>query len=160
MRKSYRGVFRYAAVLAIVMTLAIPAGASWQQKKMQTIWDGVYTAEQAARGHAVYRKACVYCHKVDLSGGSESGAPGLAGPGFLARWENKSVVELFATIVQTMPKDGRDSGGDPPVEVSLEEYLDVVAYILSGNGAPEGPSELPDDERLEQILITSKMPPK
>ena len=72
---------------AAVMACALPAAAvARQDKPAPTIWDGVYSSEQAARGRDVYRKACVYCHKTDLSGGSESGAPALAGRSFLTKW--------------------------------------------------------------------------
>ncbi len=123
-----------------------------------TVWDGVYTTEQAKRGQKVYEKACIYCHLADLTGGSEAAAPPLVGTSFLSRWNQRPLADLFVVMAETMPKDGVPFGGEPPVEVELEEYLDIIAYVLMRNGAPSGNAELPADERLAQLVITQKMP--
>ena len=49
-----------------------------------TVASGVYTADQAKRGQAVYVDACSKCHLDDLSGGKDS--PPLVGDDFLAGW--------------------------------------------------------------------------
>ena len=46
----------------------------------RTVWDGVYTEEQATRGRADYLKACASCHAADLRGGST--APSLVEESF------------------------------------------------------------------------------
>ena len=43
----------------------------------RTIWDGVFTEEQAGRGQKIYVVSCAPCHKTDLLG--DSGTPALAG---------------------------------------------------------------------------------
>src|SRR5215831_14015399 len=113
-------------VALVTAALAVVGGTliSGQRSDTRTIWDRVFSADQAERGRGVYTKACVYCHRVDLKGGTESGAPGLVGPSFLNRWAEKPVSDLFAKIAQTMPKDGTEWGGDPPAELSLEQDLD------------------------------------
>ena len=128
-----------------------PAGAA----KPTTVWDGVYSKEQAQRGQKVYGRACVYCHLPNLSGGSDAAAPALTGPAFLTKWRNRSLLELFGFMADTMPKDGTPFGGVEPVHLELEEYLDLVAYILEVNGARAG-AELPADERLGQMIFTDK----
>ena len=50
----------------------------------RSVWDGVYTAEQAKRGQPLYVKACGSCHAGDLSGGES--APPLAGGEFMSNW--------------------------------------------------------------------------
>jgi cytochrome c len=122
----------------------------------KTVWDGVYNEAQARRGLNVYKKACVYCHQAELTGGGEAGAAPLVGTTFMSQWRGHSLTELFATIAQTMPKDGRPFGGSAPVELTLEEYLDVVAYILQKNHFPSGTGELPTDETLARIMIADK----
>jgi len=54
---------RAAAVLVAIGV----AGAAAAQRSA-TIWDGVYTAEQARRGQAVYTGPCDRCHGYKLDG--------------------------------------------------------------------------------------------
>ena len=35
---------------------------------LKTVWDGVYTSDQAARGEAAYADSCSGCHRDDLRG--------------------------------------------------------------------------------------------
>ena len=122
-----------------------------------TIWNSVYTETQAGRGQKVYERACIYCHLQDLKGGSEAAAPPLVGTVFRSRWQNRPLAELFVYMAESMPMDGDAFGGpSPPPRVELEEYVDIIAYVLMANGAPSGDTELPADERLGQILITEE----
>jgi cytochrome c len=130
--------------------------AAARQSSTRSIWDGVYTDGQAKRGQATYEKACAYCHLRDLSGGSDAAAPPLAGRQFLARWNTRTLADLFVLMAETMPKDGQDVGGSPPVHVEIEEYLDIVAYVLMVNGVPAGTTELPADEQLTTLVITQR----
>ena len=72
------GIFSLSVVLAGVVSTA--AG----QPAPRTIWQGVYTEAQAARGEKAYKLACGYCHKDNLAGGffddGNGRAPALAGP--------------------------------------------------------------------------------
>jgi hypothetical protein len=46
-----------------------------------------------------------------------------------------------------MPEDNPDSLGD-------QEYVDIIAYMLTVGGMPNGDTELsPDSQSLAQILI-------
>ncbi len=61
---------------------AVPAAESQDAAAGgKTIWDGVFTEEQAGRGQKVYAVSCAPCHKTDLLG--DSGTPALAGADFL-----------------------------------------------------------------------------
>ena len=120
----------------------------------RTVWDGVYTLQQMKRGEATYRRACSYCHLADLKGGSIEAAPALVGPAFLFKWRDRPLTQLFLKMAETMPRP--QIGGGPPPKVALEEYLDLIVYILMANGMPPGDAELPADERLERIFITEK----
>lgn len=97
------------------------------------IWEGVYTAEQAARGEAVYTASCVACHGQDLGGNSNS--PGLVGMGFMFLWEGKSLGDFFEKIQAEMPTDR-------PGQLPTQDYLDVIAYILQKNAFPVGGEEM------------------
>jgi quinoprotein glucose dehydrogenase len=134
---------------------AIPAARGLQRPE-KTVWSGVFTAEQAKRGEQVYKDACTYCHRDDLSGGflddGTGKAPPLAGrrafdSSFFERWENATVRDLAATVAATMPLQ-------KPTSLSVQAYIDVVSYLLLKNGLPAGDTELPIDvEALGQILI-------
>ena len=53
----------------------------------KTVWDSVYSANQAARGETAYTNTCARCHKASLGGADES--PALTGSAFLANWNGK-----------------------------------------------------------------------
>lgn len=114
----------------------------------RSVWDGVYTREQANRGQATYREECLKCHGESLGGGE--GGPLLAGEEFRQKWNGKTAGDLFATIRKTMPSDD-------PGNLSSREYSDLVAYILSVNEFPAGQKELDRDvAALGEIQIEAK----
>src|SRR5882762_5843062 len=67
----------------------------------RSVWDGVYTQEQAERGHSLYNRHCASCHGDELAGGDVP--PPLAGSGFLANWNGLTVGDLFERIRRSMP---------------------------------------------------------
>ena len=112
-----------------------------------TMWDPVYTDEQAARGQKIYTVSCAPCHKADLLG--DPGTPALAGMDFFSRFNGSSVDDLVKTIRASMPQDAPDSLGTPA-------YVDLVGYLLKSNGSPAGAAELSQDSAvLKQIRITN-----
>jgi ankyrin repeat protein len=112
----------------------------------KTIWDGVFTDDQAERGQKVYAVSCAPCHKTDLLG--DSGTPALAGADFFSRFSGSSVDDLVKTIRASMPQDAPDSLGTPA-------YVDLVGYMLKVNGGTAGAAELPQDStELRKIRIT------
>ncbi|HKW09642.1 MAG TPA: cytochrome c [Gemmatimonadaceae bacterium] len=88
---------------------------------------GVYTAEQAARGHDVYAGMCRSCHTAE----SHTGAA-------FQKWGGRSLSELFGYISTKMPKN-------EPGSLAPEDYADVLAYLLKLNQMPIGTAELPTD---------------
>lgn len=119
----------------------------------RSVWDGVYSKEQVARGRVSYQRSCGYCHMDNLggSGGDEPGPtpPGLAGRAFLRRWRAVSAAELFTTVLETMPKNR------PSLDV--QTYADILSFILQANGATPGTCELSADlETLQGIVIMDK----
>jgi ankyrin repeat protein len=113
----------------------------------KTIWDGVFTDEQATRGSKTYAVSCAPCHKTDLLG--DSGTPALAGTDFFSRFSGSSVDDLVKTIRASMPQDAPDSLGTPA-------YVDLVGYILKANGGSAGAAELSQDSAaLREIRITN-----
>src|SRR5260221_9894048 len=63
------------------------------------IWDGVYTAAQAARGKPRFEASCSRCHNIELVG-SERG-PALKGNALWNKYENDSLASLFTLIRDT-----------------------------------------------------------
>lgn len=132
----------YAGGLATSARAAGPA---------KTANDGVYTAEQAARGKTAYGQACANCHMDDLSGSGQ--APPLAGDVFLQTWEGRTLAELLEITRTTMPMNQPDS-------MSPQEYIDMVAFMVQANGFPAGKDELKNDpETLKNIIIAKKTNP-
>ena len=121
------------------------------QDAASTVWEGVYTEEQASRGQESYKKTCGYCHRDDLSGGgSEIGAPALRGPIFTIRWRNQPLSELFLTIGTTMPQNAPDT-------LTPQTVIDIVSFLLKANDMPGGRTELqPQVEKLRNIFVTEK----
>jgi mono/diheme cytochrome c family protein len=99
----------------------------------KTIWDGVYTDEQAMRGAEVYAAKCAACHGDGL-GGVES-APPLTGPPFYGTWEGETLNALFERIRTSMPQDA-------PGSLSRAQNADIVAYMLRVGNYPAGSAEL------------------
>jgi quinoprotein glucose dehydrogenase len=134
--RTHQGFF-FSAILAVTAAAAT-----------RSVWDGVYTREQADRGKTVYSQECARCHGENLAGGEAS--PPLTGAEFLSRWNGKTAGALYDLARKTMPTD--DPGG-----LSTREYADLVAYILSANEFPAGSKELDRDAAaLNDIRIEPK----
>ena len=121
--------------LIVVLLVAGPA-----QAQTVSIWDGVYSEDQAARGNTGFAARCANCHGASLGGTGE--APALAGPQFLSDFDGLSLGDLFDRIRTTMPQDNPDS-------LTRDQYADILAFLLKANGMPAGAKEL--DRRSEYL---------
>jgi len=136
--------------------LAIVALCSWlgaqPAQTSRSIWDGIYTDEQAKRGRPLYDQHCASCHGASLEGGES--APALAGGEFLSGWDGLTVGDLFERIRTTMPQS-------KPRSLSREVNADILAFIFSANQLPTGKTELPNaTEVLKEIRIQANRPEK
>jgi mono/diheme cytochrome c family protein len=130
------------------MTIALLIAMALAQDATRSVWDGVYTEEQASRGQGLYNQHCASCHADTLTGGEMS--PPLAGGDFLANWNGLTLGELFDRIRTTMPQN-------KPGKLSREVNADITAFILSFNKFPAGKTELPHaTEFLKEIRIESE----
>ena len=115
----------------------------------KSVWDGVYTDEQAGRGKERYQERCSACHGDTLEG--QGIAPALAGDGFLKSWDGRTVDDLVARTQATMPLDD-------PGSLTGAATRDIVAFLLQGNGFPQGGAELPGGSELKAIGILRHKP--
>jgi mono/diheme cytochrome c family protein len=137
-----------AAALLGLAALGASSTALYAQAAGKTVWDGVYSDAQAARGKAVYDARCTSCHGAGLEGADV--APSLSGDRFTGAWQGQSVGGLVTRVRTTMPLDD-------PGSLGMKDSVDVVAYILKQNQFPAGAAELPGDAApLQQIGIVPK----
>jgi mono/diheme cytochrome c family protein len=138
---------RRAAIAFAMIALGLSVRAAPQTPR-KTVWDGVYTADQATRGQALYKTHCGYCHRDDLiGGGSEAGAPALKGPIFTIRWRDQPIADMFVTIGTTMPQNKPDT-------LTPQVVIDIISFLLESNAMPAGTSELPPDlEALKSVFM-------
>jgi mono/diheme cytochrome c family protein len=136
----------YLICFAVVMVASAQEAASTSR----SVWDGVYTEEQAKRGEETYRKECASCHGDTLVGGG--GAAALAGGTFLSNWNGLTVGDLFERIRKTMPQGALG-------KLSKQQDADVLAYLLSFNKFPAGKTELQKQvEFLKEIRFEATKP--
>ena len=134
-----------ASCIICMLVAGAPANAD---ENLTSVWEGVYTKEQAARGKTRYFASCAVCHGQQLQGDSDS--PELAGNSFIKRWDEQSIGTLFAYASSQMPV-GR------PGSLGVQGYADVIAHILATNGFPDGQRELPPSgQALDRIIIERK----
>ena len=89
-------VMRSRILAAAIAGLAVAAALFAQPSK--SVWDGVYTEEQAQR-----------CHGPNLEGGEM--APGLADGAVKANWNGLTVGDSYERIRESMPPDLSGTGG-------------------------------------------------
>jgi quinoprotein glucose dehydrogenase len=138
MRKTLvAGAVLGSAALGLAVTLVA-------QTSPRTVRDGVFSAEQAARGAGVFESVCANCHEIAE----------LVGPdAYLDEVDGQPLWETFDYISTEMPEDD-------PASLRLEEYAAVLAYLFSVYGLPSGSAELSvERESLEAITIAQpKLP--
>jgi len=125
---------RMAGLLFVALVTAsidsAQTSASQTSTASRTVWDGVYTEAQAARGMMAFGQSCAGCHAL----APEGKAP-LAGDAFWKSFAQKTVGDLLEFVSANMP-NGKPGSLDEPT------YRDIVALILKSNGFPSGITEL------------------
>jgi len=106
--------------------------------------DGVFTAQQAGRGRALYNQSCASCHMEDLTG--KDVAPSLIAGTFSSHFGGAPIGDLVNRVRTTMPQNS-------PNSLTAQGYLDIVAYMLQANGAPAGGQELSADSPVLKTLV-------
>jgi mono/diheme cytochrome c family protein len=117
-------------VLVFLASAAASLGTAQTSAPRRTVWDGVYTEAQAARGQMAFGPSCAGCHAL----AAEGKAP-LAGDPFWKSFAQKTVGDLLEFVSANMPNG-------TPGSLSESTYSDIVALILKSNGFPAGTTEL------------------
>jgi S-disulfanyl-L-cysteine oxidoreductase SoxD len=150
--RARRRTSKSATLLLGALVLGAIAVPIAQGVTARTVWDGVYSEAQAARGKAVYEAQCAYCHQSDLRG--QGFAPGLVEDVFSSRWQDGNLGDLLTIVKATMPQD-------KPASLTDEEYAAIVAYLLQANRYPAGQQELhPDPAGLKEVAFKRPGTPK
>src|SRR5271169_5566841 len=126
--------------LVITPLLAMVAAAA----ASHSVWEGVYSKEQAGRGQTGYNSKCARCHGDALLGGEDS--PALVDRDFLEKWNGRAVGNLVELIRKTMPSDG-------PGKLSRQQCTDIAAYLLSANGFPAGTVDLASEPGAQNDIL-------
>jgi len=135
-------------LLAMAGAWAAALQAAPAQQTARSVWDGVYTQEQAKRGAALYAEHCGSCHGGSLAG--VESAPALTGVEFGSNWHGLTLGDLFERIRISMPPSG-------PSGVTPAQKADIVAHLMNTNKFPAGTTELePKTEVLKGIKIEMK----
>lgn len=124
-----------AAAFVVSLVSAVVAGQSTPATR--TVWDGVYTADQADRGRNEFAGHCAECHGGNLQGGAEGKR--LNGDQFWTDWKESTVGELLGYVSKNMP---RSEDGSLAGTLSPSTYADIISFVLSANGFPAGPQSL------------------
>ena len=139
-----------ATLVSLPMLRAQQTPSTPPSAESRSVWDGVYTEEQAKRGETLYQKECASCHADNLVGGG--GASPLTGGTFLSNWNGLTLGDLFDRIRKTMPQNA-------PGKLTKQQGADVLAYLLSFNKFPSGKTELPrQSEFLKEIRFDATKP--
>jgi cytochrome c5 len=125
-----------------------PAYAVNMSPRWRSVWEGVFTPEQAARGRQAYDTYCSSCHRGDLGGAN---GRALVGNRFWQDWGEDTLASLSGITRQTMPRGAAGS-------LAEATYLDIVAYILERNGYPAGSDELSAD-RVQDVRVMRREGP-
>ncbi|HEU4740204.1 MAG TPA: PQQ-binding-like beta-propeller repeat protein [Meiothermus sp.] len=91
-----------------------------------------FTATQASQGQQIFQAQCAMCHGTQLQG--QSGPP-LKGDQFLNKWQKNSLEDFYYIMSTTMPLTA-------PGSLSQDQYLAILAHVLSANGFKPGDKPL------------------
>ena len=123
-----------SSVFRLLLLLAIGSFGNVHADQ-QSIADGVYTEAQAEAGEALYETHCLTCHDKRYF------RP------VLKRWEGQPISMLYLIMSTSMPESN-------PASLPQDEYIDILAYILSLSRYPAGATPLDHaDGALDKIMV-------
>jgi len=139
----------FAVTILTVAAVAAVAERPATAFQSKTVWDGVYTKEQADRGAASFASNCTRCHSAEPNAGEEG--RNLAGKAFWDSFRESTVDHLLDYVSRNMPNG---AGGS----LSANTYAELVAFILSRNDLPSGSTELTKESAVGVQIIAKNGP--
>ena len=104
----------------------------------RTVNDGVFTRDQAERGEALYAEHCLLCHDKKYF------RP------VLERWQGQPLGIMYTVMLTSMPESN-------PGFLNQQEYVDILAYILSLSRYQPGKTELDfRDGALDELMVAPR----
>ena len=94
-----------------------------------------FSAAQADRGRNVFRSTCTECHYSSEFSDRQ----------FKFKWRRRTAGDLFEMVSTQMPEDA-------PGSLELQQYADIVAFVLRLNGFEPGSAELPPDAAVLETI--------
>ncbi len=128
-------------VLVLAGLVPLASAIAQTNAPRPTVWDGVYTEAQAARGLTAFGPSCGGCHALT----PEGKAP-LVGDAFWKSFAQKNVGDVIEFVSSYMPNGNPGSLAEPT-------YRDIVALMLKSNGFPAGQSELGRDTAANVQIV-------
>lgn len=126
----------------MIGALAVMAltGATMVRAQGPTTADGVYTAEQAEQGKALFAEVCMTCHSPGKFTGGE----------FKGSYVGRPLSVLNGAMAE-MPLDA-------PGSLKPEHFASLIAYFLEMNKYPAGTTPLEGDEETLKSIMVSPQP--
>ena len=106
-----------------LLLLALSLASYSSADDVASINDKIFSKEQAKTGAVLYKDNCLICHDKKYFR-----------PVFKT-WENQPLGTFFLVMSSSMPQDN-------PGSLTHQEYIDVLAYILSLNRYSSGKEKL------------------
>jgi len=123
-------------ILMLILLAACLSGPGTADPR--TVNDGVYTRDQAERGEALYTEHCLLCHDKKYF------RP------VLERWEGQPLGIMFTVMSTSMPESN-------PGFLNEQEYVDILAYILSQSRYKPGETELDfEGGALNELMVAPR----
>lgn len=139
----------HASEAAVEAAKEKAAAAAAESTYDVTIWDHVFTQEQADAGKALYTTNCLGCH--GKTGRGSPGGPPITGVALNKKWSDTTLLDIYTFARAYMPPGKAGTIG------TEQDYVDIIAYIIEMHGAEPGDTRLPYDETtLGNIYIVKK----
>jgi mono/diheme cytochrome c family protein len=139
---------RWCAPFVLVFSAFLAAQSTAPSTSSATVWQGVYSEAQAARGKTEYTTHCASCHRDDLGGYNDI----LKGARFMEKNRESTLHLFFDKTRKTMPRGA-------PASLTDKTYVDIVSYVLKVNEFPAGAQELRVED-LPNVRVVGKDGPE
>ena len=121
-----------------VLAAGLAVGGTTAAEEARTLNDAVFTKAQAKIGEQLYKDHCLTCHDKKYF------RP------VLKRWDGQPLSVFYTVMAASMPESNPGSLPD-------DEYIDILAYIISLSRYPAGDSELEyANDALASITIANR----